>query len=77
MAEAETGPDEISVRAAEVASDVAEAEGPQDRKRLAAAISKAASSGARVAGRGTRAATRGLGAVRRGAGWERAGWRRR
>src|SRR5580700_4826712 len=68
MAEAETGPDEISVRAAEVASDVAEAQGPQDRKRLAAAFSKAASSGARVAGRGTRAATRGIGAVRRGAG---------
>ena len=65
MAEPETEPDAISVRAAEVASDVAEAEGPQDRKRLAAAFSKAASSGARVAGRGTRAATR---AVRRGAG---------
>src|SRR5260370_39216714 len=68
MAEPETEPDEISVRAAEVASDVAEAEGPQDRKRLAAAFTKAASSGARVAGRGTRAATRGIGAVRRGAG---------
>src|SRR3984885_15184723 len=68
MAEPETEPDAISVRAAEVASDVAEAQGPQDRKRLAAAFSKAASSGARVAGRGPRAATRGIGAVRRGAG---------
>ncbi len=68
MAEPETEPDEISVRAAEVASDVAEAEGSQDRKRMAAAFTKAASSGARVVGRGTRAATRGIGAVRRGAG---------
>ncbi len=68
MSEPETEPDAISVRAAEVASDVAEAQGPQDRKRLAAAFSKAASSGARAAGRGTRAATRGIGAVRRGAG---------
>src|SRR5260370_11181753 len=68
MAEPETEPDEISVRAAEVASDVAEAEGSRDRKRMAAAFTKAASSGARVVGRGTRAATRGIGAVRRGAG---------
>src|SRR5260370_20061829 len=68
MAEPETEPDEISVRAAEVASDVVEAEGPQDRKRLAAAFTKAASSGARAAGRGTRAATRGIGALRRGTG---------
>ena len=68
MAEPETEPDEISVRAAEVASDVAEAEGPQDRKRLPAAFTQAASSGARVAGRGTRAATRRLKAMRRGTG---------
>jgi hypothetical protein len=68
MAEAETGPDEISVRAAEVAADVTEAETPQERQRLAAAFAKAASSGARVAGRGTRAAGRGIRAVARGAG---------
>jgi hypothetical protein len=68
MAEPETGPDEISVRAAEVAADVTEAEGQQDRRRLAATFTKAASSSARVAGRGTRAARRGIGAVARGAG---------
>jgi hypothetical protein len=68
MTEAETGPDEISVRAAEVAADVTEAETPQERQRLAAAFAKAASSGARVAGRGTRAAGRGIRAVARGAG---------
>src|SRR5580692_12496698 len=68
MAEPEIEPDEISVRAAEVAADVTEAEGPQERQRLAASFAKAVSSGARVAGRGTRAARRGFGAVRRGAG---------
>jgi hypothetical protein len=68
MAEPETEPDEISVRAAEVAADVTEAEAPQDRQRLVAAFTRAASSGARAAGRGTRAATRRIGAVRRGAG---------
>ena len=61
MAEPETEPDEISVRAAEVAADVTEAESPQDRQRLAAAFAKAASSGARVAGRGTRAPGAGSG----------------
>ena len=73
MAEPQTQPDEISVRAAEAAADVTEAEAPQDRQRLAAAFSKAASSGARLAGRGTRAAGRRLGVVRQGAdsgtGW--------
>jgi hypothetical protein len=68
MAEPETGPDEISLRAAEVAADVTEAEKPQERQRLAAAFARAASSGARVAGRGTRATWRGVEAVRRGAG---------
>jgi len=68
MAEPEIEPDEISVRAAEVAADVTEAEGPQERQRLVAAFAKAVSSGARVAGRGTRAARRGFGAVVRGAG---------
>jgi hypothetical protein len=68
MAEPETEPDEISVRAAEVAADVTEAEEPQARQRLAATFTKAASSGASVAGRGSRAAWRRIGAVRRGAG---------
>jgi hypothetical protein len=68
MAEPETQPDEISLRAAEAAADVTEAERPQDRQRLAAAFTKAASSGVRVAGRGTRAVGRQIGAARRGAG---------
>jgi hypothetical protein len=68
MAEPETRPDEISLRAAEAAADVTEAERPQDRQRLATAFTKAASSGARVAGRGTRAVWRQIGVARRGAG---------
>jgi hypothetical protein len=68
MAEPETEPDEIAVRAAEAAADVTEAERPQDRQRLAAAFAKAVSSGASVAGRGSRAAWRGLGTARRGVG---------
>ena len=68
MAEPETTPDEISLRAAEVAADVTEAERPQDRQRLAAAFARAVGSGARVAGRGTRAVQRQVGAARRGAG---------
>jgi hypothetical protein len=68
MAEPETRPDEITLEAAEAAADVTEAERPQDQQRLAAAFTKAASSGARVAGRGTRAVRRGAGAARRGAG---------
>jgi len=63
MAEPETKPDEISIRAAEAAADVTEAERPQDRQRLAAAFTRAASSSARVAGRGTRAVGRQLGAA--------------
>jgi hypothetical protein len=68
MAEPETTPDEISLRAAEAAADVTEAERPQDRQQLAAAFTRAASSSARVAGRGTRVVQRQLGAARRGAG---------
>ncbi len=68
MTEPETTPDEISLRAAEVAADVTEAERPQDRQRLAAAFARAVGSGARVAGRGTRAVQRQVGAARRGAG---------
>ena len=68
MAEPETRPDEITLRAAEVAADVTEAEQPQDQRRLVSAFMKAAGSGARAAGRGTRAAGRQIGAARRGAG---------
>jgi hypothetical protein len=68
VTEPETGSDEISLRAAEVAADVTEAEQPQDRRRLAAAFTRAASSSARVAGQGTRAVRRRIGAVGRGAG---------
>jgi len=61
---------DISVRAAQVASDVTEADQPQERRRLVSTFTKAASSGARAAGRGTRV-------VRRGAGTSRSAVRRR
>jgi hypothetical protein len=73
MADPQTEPDEIALRAAEVAADVTEAEDQQDRQRLTAALAKAASLGARAAGRGTRAAQRRIGAAGRGAG-SGAGW---
>ena len=69
MSDQETAPDELALRAAEA---VAEAERPQEQRRLAAAFTKATASGARVAGRSSRAAQRGVGrgvgAARRGAG---------
>jgi hypothetical protein len=68
MAEPENQPDEIPLRAAEVAADVTEAERPQDQRRLVAAFAKAAGVGARAAGHGTRAARQRVGAVWRGAG---------
>jgi hypothetical protein len=68
MADPGTEPSEISLRAAEVAADVTEAERPQDRRRLIAPFTRAASSGARVAGRGTRAARRQARAARHGVG---------
>src|ERR1700733_9966188 len=68
MAEPETEPDEIAVRAAEVAADVTEADAPQDRQRLGAARRKAPGCGGGGGGRGTRAAGRRIVAVRRGAG---------
>jgi hypothetical protein len=68
MAEPEPELDEISLRAAEVAAEVTEAERPQEQRRLVDAFTKAASSGARAVGRGTRAAQRGAGAARRGVG---------
>jgi hypothetical protein len=73
MAEPGTEPSEISLRAAEVAADVSEAEHPQDRRRLVKAFTRAARSGARVAGRGTRAARRRVraagGGARTGTAW--------
>jgi hypothetical protein len=66
MAEPETELDEVSLRAAEAATEVTEAKRPQDQRRLAAAFARAASSSARVAGRGTRAAQRGTRAAQRG-----------
>jgi hypothetical protein len=68
MTEPETGSNEIALRAAEVATDVTEAEYPQDRQRKVAAFIKAVGSGARVAGRGTRVAWRRVDAARRRAG---------
>src|SRR5579859_2302390 len=73
MAEPETEPSEISLRAAEVAADVSEAERPQDRRRLVKAFTGAARSGARAAGRGSRAARRRVraagGGARSGTAW--------
>src|SRR5579859_5485727 len=66
MAEPETGATDISLRAAEVAADVSETSQPQERRRLVAAFTKAATSSARVAGRGTRAVRRRAGS---GTGW--------
>jgi len=66
MAEPETEATEIAVHAAEIATDVTEADRPEERRRLVEAFSKAAAAGARVAGRGTRAARRGASS---GTGW--------
>ena len=52
----------VAERAAELATEVTEAEQPRERRRLAAAFAAAARSGARVTGRGFRAARRGAGA---------------
>jgi hypothetical protein len=77
MAEPETSASDISLRAAEVASDVSETDRPQERRRLVTAFTQAANSGARLAGRGTRAVRRGASsgtqAARRRAG-EGTGW---
>jgi len=58
MAEPETEPTEIALRAAEVATEITEAEEPQERRRLMSAFTRAATAGARAAGRGTRAVRR-------------------
>ena len=49
---------DISLRAAEVASDVSETDKPQERQRLVSTFTRAVTSGARAAGRGTRAVRR-------------------
>jgi hypothetical protein len=68
MAEPETEASDISLRAAEVASDVTEEDRPQERRKLVSTFTRAAaSSSARVAGRGTRAARRGAGSGTRAA----------
>ena len=56
----------ISARAAEVATDVSEADQPAERRRLVTTFTRAAVSGARAAGRGTRAVQRRAGD---GTGW--------
>jgi hypothetical protein len=67
MAEPEIQSTDLSVRAAEVAADVAETDQPQERHRLISTFTKAATSSARAAGRGTRAARRGAGTGTRAA----------
>ncbi len=66
MAEPETEGTDISLRAAEVASDVSETDKPQERQRLVRTFTRAVTSGARAAGRGTRAVRRRAGD---GVGW--------
>src|ERR1700749_4745534 len=58
MAEPETDATDISVRAAEVATDISETDQEAERRRLVTTITRAAVSGARAAGRGTRAVQR-------------------
>ena len=66
MAEPETDATDISVRAAEVATDVSETDQPAERRRLVSSFTKAVVSGARATGRGTRAVQRRAGD---GTGW--------
>jgi hypothetical protein len=66
MAEPETDGTDISLRAAEVAADISEADRPQERRRLVRTFTKVAASGARTAGRGTRVVRRRAGS---GTGW--------
>ena len=67
MAEPGTEATDISVRAAEVAADVTEADTPQERRRLLSTFTKAVGSSAQAAGRSTRAARRGAGTGTRAA----------
>jgi hypothetical protein len=65
--------DAIVERAAELATEVTEADKEADRRRLTASLATAARSGARATGRGVRAARRGMGSVRRRMGSARRG----
>src|SRR6516165_2017397 len=65
--------DAIVERAAELATEVTEADKAADRRRLTASLAAAARSGARATGRGVRAARRGMGSARRGMGSARRG----
>jgi hypothetical protein len=56
----------IAAQAAELATQVSEAEGPPDQRRLASSLAGMARAGARATGRGVRAARRGVGS---GTGW--------
>ena len=56
MAEPETEATDISLRAAEVATDVSETDQPAERRRLVSAFTKAATSGARAAAKSVAAA---------------------
>lgn len=58
--------DTVPSSAAQIATDVSEAPSPQDRRRVVAVFTSAATSGARVAGRGVRVVRRGAGS---GIGW--------
>jgi hypothetical protein len=60
--------DAVVERAAELATEVSEADQPTERRRLVASIAGAARSGARASGRGVRSARRGMGSARRGMG---------
>jgi hypothetical protein len=60
--------DAVVERAAELATEVSEADQPTERRRLVASIAGAARSGARASGRGVRSARRGVGSAWRGVG---------
>jgi hypothetical protein len=62
------GESSIAEQAAELATEVTEAEQPEERRRLTAAFAAAARSGARATSRGARATGRGVRAARRRAG---------
>jgi hypothetical protein len=63
--------DAVVERAAELATEVSEADQPTERRRLVASIAGAARSGARASGRGVRSARRGMGSARRRVGTAR------
>jgi hypothetical protein len=71
--------DAVVERAAELATEVSEADQPTERRRLVASIAGAARSGARASGRGVRSARRGVCSARRGVGsaWRGVGTARR